>query len=32
MPKKPFYLPETNEVWMTLTDSTIVALAGLLTR
>ena len=28
MPKKPFYLPETNEVWMTLTDSTIVAISG----
>src|SRR4030081_3843981 len=28
MPKKPFYLPETNEVWVTLTDSTIVAMSG----
>ncbi len=28
MPKKPFYLPETNEVWMTLTDSTVVAISG----
>lgn len=28
MPKKPFYLPETDEVWMTLTDSSIVAICG----
>jgi len=28
MPKKPFYLPETNEVWVTLTDSTVVAISG----
>ncbi len=28
MPKKPFYLPETDEVWMTLTDSSIVAISG----
>jgi DNA-binding beta-propeller fold protein YncE len=28
MPKKPFYLPETNEVWATLTDSTVVAISG----
>jgi len=28
MPKKPFYLPETDEVWMTLTDSSIVAITG----
>src|ERR1700680_139394 len=28
MPKKPFYLPETNEVWLTLTDSTVVAISG----
>jgi len=28
MPKKPFYLPESNEVWVTLTDSTIVAIIG----
>src|ERR1700726_5319563 len=27
MPKKPFYLPETNEVWATLTDSTVVAIS-----
>src|SRR5580704_3248062 len=26
MPNKPFYLPETNEVWATLTDSTVVAI------
>jgi len=28
MPKKAFYLPETNEVWVTLTDSTVVAISG----
>jgi len=28
MPKKAFYLPETNEVWVTLTDSTVVATSG----
>jgi DNA-binding beta-propeller fold protein YncE len=28
MPKKPFYLPETDEVWITLTDSSIVAISG----
>src|SRR5260370_14253786 len=28
MPKKPLYLPETNEVWVTLTDSTVVAISG----
>jgi len=28
MPKKPFYLSDTNEVWMTLTDSTVVAISG----
>jgi DNA-binding beta-propeller fold protein YncE len=28
MPKKPFYLPATNEVWVTLTDSTVVAISG----
>jgi len=28
MPKKPFYLPETDEVWMTLTDSSVVAISG----
>src|SRR5207245_8529968 len=25
MPKKPFYLPESDEVWVTLTDSSVVA-------
>src|SRR5260370_27940135 len=28
MTKKPFYLPETNEVWVTLTDSSVVAISG----
>src|SRR3984893_7341366 len=28
MPKKPFYLPETNEIWVTLTDSSVVAISG----
>jgi DNA-binding beta-propeller fold protein YncE len=28
MPKKPFYLPETNEIWVTLTDNTVVAISG----
>src|SRR6266404_4485892 len=28
MPKKPFYLPETDEVWMTLTDSSVAAIDG----
>jgi DNA-binding beta-propeller fold protein YncE len=28
MPKKPFYVPETNEVWVTLTDSSVVAISG----
>jgi hypothetical protein len=28
MPKKPFYLPESNEVWVTLTDSTVAAISG----
>src|SRR5712691_1879300 len=28
MPKKPFYLPDTNEVWVTLTDSTVAAISG----
>src|ERR1700694_2500045 len=28
MPKKTFYLPETNEVWVTLTDSTVVSISG----
>jgi len=28
MPKKPFYLPDTNEIWVTLTDSTVAAIDG----
>jgi DNA-binding beta-propeller fold protein YncE len=28
MPKKPFFLPDTNEVWVTLTDSTVAAISG----
>jgi len=28
MPKKAFYLPETNEIWVTLTDSSVVAING----
>jgi len=28
MPKKPFYLSETNEIWVTLTDNTVVAISG----
>ncbi len=28
MPKKPFYLADTNEVWVTLTDSSVVAISG----
>src|ERR1700724_4137514 len=28
MPKKAFYLPGSNEVWVTLTDSTVVAISG----
>ena len=28
MPKKPFYLPDTNEVWLTLTDSSVIAVSG----
>ena len=27
-PKKPIYLPETNEVWVTMTDSTVIAISG----
>jgi DNA-binding beta-propeller fold protein YncE len=27
-PKKPIYLPETNEVWVNMTDSTLVAISG----
>src|ERR1700682_1786313 len=29
MPKKPFYIPETNEIWVTLTDSSVVAISGM---
>ncbi len=28
MPKKPFYLPDTNEIWVTLTDNTVAAISG----
>jgi DNA-binding beta-propeller fold protein YncE len=28
MPKKAFYLPDTNEVWLTLTDSSVAAISG----
>src|SRR6266576_2003053 len=28
MPKKPFYLYDTNEIWVTLTDSTVAAIDG----
>jgi DNA-binding beta-propeller fold protein YncE len=28
MPKKPFYLPQTDEIWATLTDSSVVAVNG----
>jgi hypothetical protein len=28
MPKKAFYLPETNEIWATLTNSSVVAFSG----
>src|ERR1700726_1211940 len=28
MPKKPFYLPEANEIWVTLTDSTVAVFNG----
>src|ERR1700676_3764065 len=27
-PKKPIYIPETNEVWVTMTDSTVVVISG----
>src|SRR5437660_2603095 len=27
-PKKPVYLPDTNEVWVNMTDSTLVAISG----
>jgi hypothetical protein len=28
MPKKPFYLADSNEIWVTMTDSTVVAFSG----
>src|SRR5580700_2305611 len=28
MPKKPFYLADSNEVWLTLTDSSVVAVSA----
>src|SRR6266436_3685630 len=28
MPKKPFYLADTDEVWTTLTDGSVVAISG----
>jgi len=28
MPKKPVYLTDTNEVWVTLTDSSVIAISG----
>ena len=28
MPKKAFFLPDTNEIWVTLTDSTVAAISG----
>lgn len=28
MPKKPFYLADSNEIWITLTDSSVVAISG----
>src|SRR5258706_32570 len=28
MPKKPFYLPETNEIWLSLTDASVIAISG----
>src|ERR1700688_166254 len=28
MPKRPFYLPDTNEIWLTLTDSSVVVISG----
>src|SRR4030081_2372574 len=28
MPKKPFYLRESNEVWVTLTDNTVIAVSA----
>src|ERR1700737_2215697 len=28
MPKKAFYLPDSNEIWLTLTDSSVVVISG----
>jgi DNA-binding beta-propeller fold protein YncE len=28
MPKKAFYLPDSNEIWVTLTDSSLVVISG----
>jgi hypothetical protein len=28
MPKKAFYLPDNNEIWVTLTDSSVVVISG----
>jgi DNA-binding beta-propeller fold protein YncE len=28
MPKKPFFLADTNEIWVTLTDSTVAVISG----
>ena len=28
MPKRPIYFPDTNEVWATLTDSSVLAISG----
>src|SRR5258706_2134905 len=28
MPKKPFYLPQTNEIWLSLTDASVIAVSG----
>ncbi|HEV2522399.1 MAG TPA: hypothetical protein VGT24_08460 [Candidatus Acidoferrales bacterium] len=28
MPKKAFYLPESNEIWLTMTNSSVIAISG----
>src|SRR6266566_9541199 len=28
MPKKPFYLPDSDEVWLSLTDASVIAISG----
>src|SRR5258706_541721 len=28
MPKKPFYIPETDEVWLSLTDASVIAVSA----